>query len=238
MPMTGPTVCTSKAPFQGRSTPPAPRCFPQLPGMDLWRGQRIGLLGGSFNPAHEGHLHISLEAIKRLNLDHVWWLVSPQNPLKSSKDMAPLQDRLRYARSLVRHPRIHVSDIEQRLGTTYTANTLERLKSLLPHSRLIWLMGADNLQQFPNWKRWTDIVATVPLAVFDRNHYSLRGLTGKMATRFRHSRLSVQAAKALATKTAPAWVFISLRRHPASATEIREAQTAISPFSVAVKPKE
>jgi nicotinate-nucleotide adenylyltransferase len=109
--------------------------------------QRIGLLGGSFNPVHEGHVHISLEAIKRLRLDAVWWLVSPQNPLKSSEGMAPYAERLASAQSYARHPRIHVSGIEKTLGTRYTIDTLRALTKRMPRQQFLWLMGADNLAQ-------------------------------------------------------------------------------------------
>lgn len=192
-----------------------------LPGAGLWRGQRVGLLGGSFNPAHDGHRYISQEALKRLGLDHVWWLVTPQNPLKSRRDMAPLADRVANAQTVARHPRIHVTAIEDRLRTRYTVDTLKALKRLAPATHFVWLMGADNLAQFTQWYRWDEIMHLVPLAIFDRDHYSLRGLTGKMATRFRQSRLSIGAAKAIALQKTPAWIFITLRRHPLSATKIR-----------------
>jgi len=194
----------------------------QIPGASLWRGMKIGLLGGSFNPAHAGHLHISLEAMKRLGLDSVWWLLSPQNPLKSTEEMAPLEARLASARELARHPRIRVSALEDRLGTRYTATTLERLTRRLPDTHFIWIMGADNLLQLPQWHRWQAIVDSVPLAVMDRNHYSLKGLTGKMATRYFDNRMSDSALKALATTPPPAWAFVTIPRHPASATELRE----------------
>lgn len=207
---------------------PAARTPPRLlPGADLWRGQHIGLLGGSFNPAHDGHLYISKEALKRLGLDHVWWLVSPQNPLKSRQDMAPLAERIMQARKIARDPRIHVTAIESRLGTRYTVDTLKELKRLAPAAHFVWLMGADNLAQFTRWHRWDEIMHLVPLAIFDRGHYSLRGLTGKMATRFRQSRLSAGAAKAIATTKTPAWIFITLRRHPLSATEIRAKRKTV-----------
>ncbi len=201
--------------------------YPILPGAGLWRGQRIGLLGGSFNPAHDGHRYISVTALKRLRLDHIWWLISPQNPLKSTKDMAPFAERVAIAKKVARHPRIHISTIEERLHTRFTIDTLEYLQKLVPTSRFVWLMGADNLIQFPLWHRWEDIIHLVPLAIFDRDHYSLKGLTDKVAYRFRHSRMSIGAEKAIATKTPPAWTFITLRRHPLSATSIRTAQMMV-----------
>lgn len=191
------------------------------------RGLRIGLLGGSFNPAHEGHLHISLEALKRFDLDRVWWLVSPQNPLKSRAGMAPFAQRLAGARRLARHPRILVSDLEARLGTRYTADTLTRLGTAVPRAHFVWLMGADSLASLPRWYRWHDIPARVPLVIFDRERYAVRCLAGKFISRYRHDRLSVGARKFIATRPTPAWTFITLRRHPQSATAIR-AQRALS----------
>ena len=118
------------------------------------RNRRIGLLGGSFNPAHAGHRYISTEALRRLDLDEVWWLVSPQNPLKSQSGMAPFSQRLSHAASVARHPRIRVSAIEAEMGTRYTADTLAMLVRRFPAARFVWLMGADNLMQIPKWRDW------------------------------------------------------------------------------------
>ncbi|MGK2285007.1 nicotinate-nucleotide adenylyltransferase [Pedomonas sp. V897] len=137
-----------------------------------WQGKRVGLLGGSFNPAHRGHLHISREALKRLRLDAVWWLVSPQNPLKSADGMAPLAVRLASARAMARDPRIVPTDVERKLGTRYTVDTLEALVALHPGTRFIWLMGGDNLQGFHRWRQWRRIVRVVPIAVLLRPSYS------------------------------------------------------------------
>lgn len=202
--------------------------LPPLPGAARLRGLRIGLLGGSFNPAHEGHLHISLEALKRLDLDRVWWLVSPQNPLKSRVGMAPLEERLTHARRLARHPRILVTGLERRLGTVYTADTLARLREVAPGVRFVWLMGADSLLDLPRWHRWHDIPAGVPLVIFDRERYARRCLAGAFGSRYRHDRVSVGARKSIATSTTPAWTFIALRRHPQSATAVRARPTLLS----------
>ncbi|HEY4546487.1 MAG TPA: nicotinate-nucleotide adenylyltransferase [Pedomonas sp.] len=137
-----------------------------------WRGKRVGLLGGSFNPAHRGHVHISEEAIKRLGLDAVWWLVSPQNPLKSAEGMAPQAIRLASARAIARNPRIVPTDVERKLGTQYTVDTLKALVALHPGTRFIWLMGGDNLQGFHRWHQWRQIVRAVPIAVLLRPRYS------------------------------------------------------------------
>ncbi len=183
--------------------------------------RRVGLLGGSFNPAHEGHRHVSASALRRLGLDEVWWLVSPQNPLKPVQGMAPLCKRLVAARKVARHPRIRVTAIEAGLGTRYTADTLEALARRFPNIRFVWLMGADNLAQISRWQRWRRIFRTVPIAVFDRSPYSFKALAGKAARRFAHRRLPERQASVLADTQPPAWIFLHTRLHPASATVIR-----------------
>lgn len=185
-------------------------------------GLRVGLLGGSFNPAHDGHLHISRLALARLDLDQVWWLVSPQNPLKPTAGMAPLAERLAGARQMAAaERRIRVGDLESGLGTRYTADTLRALKQHYPGTRFAWLMGADNLRQFPRWRAWVSIFEAVPVAVFDRDTYSFAALAGKAAKRFAQGRISPRKARRLATTPPPAWVYFHTPRHPASATEIR-----------------
>ncbi len=185
------------------------------------RGKRVGLLGGSFNPAHEGHLHISRQALAKLRLDQVWWLVSPQNPLKSTRGMAPLEARIAGARAVARHPRIRVGAIEVELGTTHTAETLARLVERFPGIRFVWLMGADNLIQIPRWRDWRAIFAAVPVAVFARPAYSLRALASTAARRFASARIPGHAAGALADMRPPAWAFLRIRPSAASATAIR-----------------
>jgi nicotinate-nucleotide adenylyltransferase len=182
---------------------------------------RIGLLGGSFNPAHIGHLHLSKIALKRLGLDAIWWLVSPQNPLKSSAGMASLRDRMASARNVARHPAIYVTDLEREFGSTFTAITLKRMQRRFPRAQFVWLMGADNMLQIPLWKRWDQIFDTVPVAVVARPAYSWNSLHGKAATRFRRARVSDSKASKLAGKNAPAWIYIASRLEPTSATDIR-----------------
>jgi len=185
-------------------------------------GLRIGLLGGSFNPAHGGHLHISRLALARLGLDEVWWLVSPQNPLKPASGMAPFAERLgRAERVAAADRRIRLSDIEARLGTTYSADTIRALRRRFPRTRFVWLMGGDNLVQFPYWRRWQAIFGTVPIAVFARPGSSQKALAGIAAHRFAPARLPVTAARRLATTEPPAWVFFHTRLDPRSATQIR-----------------
>jgi nicotinate-nucleotide adenylyltransferase len=193
--------------------------------------RRIGILGGSFNPAHPGHRHISLLALERLRLHEVWWLVSPQNPLKPVKGMAPLAERLAGARRAARHPRIKVSDLELKLGTRYTADTVRALKRRFPRNRFVWLMGADNLYQIIHWQNWTRIFTELSIAVFDRPSYSGKALAGKAANRFRRCRLRSRAARFLADRRPPAWVFLHSPLHPASATTIRQTRPAASATS-------
>jgi len=186
------------------------------------RHRRVGLLGGSFNPAHGGHLHISRLAVKALDIDEVWWLVSPQNPLKPSAGMAPFAERLQQARSVaVADRRIRVSDIETNLGTTYTADTVHALRSRAPGTRFVWLMGGDNLAQFPCWERWQEIFRTVSVAVFDRPATSRQALAGKAAHHFARARVVGRRARHLADLTPPAWAFFHTRLDPRSATRIR-----------------
>lgn len=130
--------------------------------------RRIGLLGGSFNPAHDGHRHISLYALKMLGLDEVWWMVSPQNPLKPIAGMAPLAERVAAARLVAKHPRIRVTDIERKMGTRYTVDTLTQLKQRFPDTAFTWLMGTDNLLTFHKWRQWERIFALVPVVALDR----------------------------------------------------------------------
>ncbi len=185
-------------------------------------GRKIGVLGGSFNPAHEGHLHITELALARLGLDEVWWMVSPQNPLKTTDDMAPFEDRKRSAEALARgNSRIVVTDIEVRLNTRYTTDTLRALTSRFPRARFIWIMGADNLQQIPKWEKWASIFRMVPVAVFDRATYSFKALTSKAAHRFWRSRVAARSAKSAVLRRPPAWVYFHTPQHPASSTEIR-----------------
>lgn len=188
-----------------------------------YRGMTVGLLGGSFDPAHEGHAHITREALKRFALDRVWWLVSPGNPLKVSGP-APMAERIVRARAVMDHPRVTISDIEARLGTRYTAETLRRLKAIYPGVRFVWLMGADNLIQVPHWENWQQIFHAVPVAVLARPTYSLRASSAKAAQRFRRGRLSEQRAAGLASREPPAWAFLHIRLSALSATQIRAAR--------------
>jgi len=199
-----------------------PNIFPALKVGENWQGKKIGLLGGSFNPAHEAHLEISLEALDRLGLDAVWWLVSPQNPLKGTEDMAAFEDRMQSARTMARDPRIYVSDLESHLGTKYSADTLAALLPRLPDSHFVWLMGADNLIQFPQWKDWEKIVKIVPFAIFDRPRYSEDAEKGLVATRYEYCRLNESDARELIHHKPPKWVYCTGTENPLSSTLLRQ----------------
>ena len=190
----------------------------------LYPRMRVGILGGSFNPAHEGHLHISLIALRRLGLHRVLWMVSLQNPLKSKRDMASLNTRIGTAEHLARQPHILVTDIEQKLNTSYTVHTLTALKHRWPGVRFVWLMGADNLMQLPRWRDWNRIMGLMPVAVLDRTGGGVRALHGKAAIRHHRSRIPPEQGLGLAGRKAPAWTFIACRRHRASSTAIRAAR--------------
>jgi nicotinate-nucleotide adenylyltransferase len=192
-----------------------------LPRFGDRRRTRVGLLGGSFNPAHAGHLHVAQLARRRLALHQVWLLVSPGNPLKASAGMAPLPDRLASARALADGRRVVATDIERRLRTRYTADTVASLRRLFPRVRFVWLMGADNLVQLPSWRRWREIAREVAFAVLPRPTYNHRALAGQAARRLHAARKLACAAPALAAMKPPAWVFLGARQHNASATAIR-----------------
>jgi ribosome silencing factor RsfS/YbeB/iojap/nicotinate (nicotinamide) nucleotide adenylyltransferase len=192
-----------------------------MPGVPRDTRRRIGLLGGSFNPAHEGHRHVSVEALRRLDLDEVWWLVSPQNPLKSGDGMEPLPVRLARARQVARHPRIKVEAPELLLGTRYTLDTVRALNRLYPQARFVWLMGADILPQLEHWAGWRDLFAAIPIAAFARPGWSYAALQSTAPSTFARYRLKAEQARRLASCEAPAWCFIPSRLDPHSATAIR-----------------
>jgi nicotinate-nucleotide adenylyltransferase len=183
-------------------------------------GQRIGLLGGSFDPAHAGHVHITKQALKRLGLDRVWWLVSPGNPLKREGPAAPLR-RLAAARGVMRHPRVSVTDAEARLGTRLTAATLRALRRRYPGVRFVWLMGSDNLTTFHRWDEWDWILRHVPVGVLARPGEQLRAGLSPAARRFARARLPQAHARSLPFRRAPAWVMLTGRMLDLSSTELR-----------------
>ncbi len=181
-------------------------------------GMVIGLLGGSFDPAHDGHVHITREAIKRLGLDRVWWLVSPGNPLKA-RGPAPMALRLARAREVMQDPGVVVTDLEARLGTRATVDTIRRLHAIYPGVRFVWIMGADNLVQFHRWSRWRDILAMVPVAVMARPGAGLAARLSVTARAFRGH--EVARPEGLGERRAPAWCFVNLPLNSASSSAIR-----------------
>ena len=182
------------------------------------RGMVIGLLGGSFDPAHEGHAHITREAMKRMGLDRVWWLVSPGNPLKA-RGPAPLAERMARARAVMTDPRVVVTDLEARLGTRATYDTLRRLQAIYPQVRFVWLRGADNLVQFHRWGHWRDILRSVPVGVLARPGSGVAARLSVAAQSFRVHR--VARGEGLGTRSAPAWCFVNLPLNGASSSAIR-----------------
>lgn len=188
--------------------------------------KRIGLLGGSFNPAHKGHRAISLHAIRALDLDEVWWLVSPGNPLKPQEGMAPLAARLASARKMARHAAIRATAIETRLKTRYTADTLAKLPRLFPKTRFIWLMGADNLEQFHKWRSWRTIAREVPIAVIARPGYDGQARASPAMGWLRRYVRPAGQAKNWTSWRLPALVLLRFRPDPTSATSLRAADPA------------
>ncbi|MBI1386134.1 MAG: nicotinate-nucleotide adenylyltransferase [Rhizobiales bacterium] len=203
-----------RAPIHLDRPPPAPA------------GARIGLLGGSFNPAHDGHRDISLQLMRRLRLDAVWWIVTPGNPLKDHAQLAPLSDRIARAAAVADHPRIAVTGFEATLGSAYTAETLTHLARTLPAVRFVWLMGADNLAQFHRWRDWELIAATLPMAVADRPGWRYHALASPAAHRLARHRVPPSRAASLAVLPPPAWLFVDVRRNPLSSTGIRAGARA------------
>ena len=183
----------------------------------------IGLFGGSFNPPHDGHRHVSLEAKKRLGLKQMVWLVSPQNPLKDTAQTAPLAKRLAACQHLLASDGgHHASSIETRLGTRYTIATLRALKRRWPMARFVWVMGSDNLASFHRWQGWRQIAKLFPIAVLERPPLPLQTLRMRAAQTLYPHRLSASRAHALTQATVPSWVLLAIRRHPASSTEARK----------------
>lgn len=182
-------------------------------------GMVVGLLGGSFDPAHDGHAHITREALRRLGLDRVWWLVSPGNPLKA-RQPAPMALRIARAREVMGDdPRVVVSDLEARLGTRATVDTLRALQAIYPGVRFVWIMGSDNLVQLHRWSRWREILARVPVAVMARPGAGLAARLSVAARAYRGAR--VVRAELLVGAGLPAWAFVNLPLNAASSSAIR-----------------
>jgi nicotinate-nucleotide adenylyltransferase len=189
---------------------------------------RVGLYGGSFNPAHEGHAHVAETAKRRLRLDRVIWLVSPQNPLKGRHETADLAERMAGARALAKGPGMIVSDVETRLGSAFTIDTVRALKRRFPRVRFVWIMGADSLASFHRWRGWTQIMREVPVAVVSRPWISLRSRFSPAALRFARFRRPSTQAVTLPGSKPPAWVFLYGRFNFQSSTALRLRQAALA----------
>ena len=186
-------------------------------------GQRIGLLGGSFNPPHAAHRLISQIALKRLHLDRVWWIVTPGNPLKANSHLLPLDERLALCRAVARDARITVTAFEAQLGSAFTAGTLAFVLARWPRTRFVWIMGADGLPQFHRWGQWREIFQMLPIAVVDRPGWHFKALSSLAAGAFSHSHVPETMAARLVDRWPPAWTFLTGALMPLSSTEIRDA---------------
>ena len=188
------------------------------------RGMRIGLFGGTFDPPHAAPRAACLLAMRRIGLDRVWWLVTPGNPLKDTRGLAPLAERLAAARKLARHARIDVTDLEADLGITYTFATISYLIRRCPGVHFVWIMGADNLRSFHRWQRWRDIARLVPIAVIDRLGPSLYSTAGAAGQALAWARLPESAARTLPLRRPPAWIYLHGLKSPLSSTALRAAR--------------
>ena len=183
-------------------------------------GQVVGLFGGSFDPPHRGHVHVTLEAMKAFGLDRVWWMVSPGNPLKE-RGPAPLEQRVEAARAVMQHPWVEVTAIEALTGTRATADTLAALRRLYPQVRFVWVMGADNLAQFHRWKDWRQIMESVPIGVVARPGDRISARMSPAARLYVEYRIDGQARHLLGRAQAPAWCFVNVPMVDVSSTDLR-----------------
>jgi nicotinate-nucleotide adenylyltransferase len=193
---------------------------------DVAPGMAVGLFGGSFNPPHAGHALVAEIALRRLRLKQLWWIVSPGNPLKSTRELAPLAERLARSEQIAGDPRIKVTAFEANFHVRYTADTLALVKARNPGVHFVWIMGADNLAGIHRWQRWRQIATTFPIAVIDRPGSTLSFLSSKMAKTFDYARIAEDDAPALARMNAPAWTFIHGPRSSLSSTALRKAARA------------
>jgi nicotinate-nucleotide adenylyltransferase len=199
------------------------------------RGMRIGLFGGTFDPPHAAHLAASLLALKRLRLDRLWWLVTPGNPLKNTRGLAPIEQRIAAAKALARHPRIEVIGLEAVIRTRYTYDTIVFLRKRAPSVRFVWIMGADNLRSFYRWQNWRGIAQRVPIAVVDRLGPSLYAMGGRAPQALGRYRIPEPAAPVLADRDPPAWVYLHGLKSPLSSTALRAAREVPEPHALELK---
>lgn len=184
--------------------------------------RKIGLLGGSFDPAHEGHVHITRQALVRFALDEVWWVMSPGNPLKPTPP-ADFDRRMAHARSIMRHPKVRISDFERQNGSRYTAETLRLLMAKHRDVDFVWLMGADNMAGLHDWQEWRWIMDNVPVGVLARPGQRISARMSMAARLYRHARIKARHSRLLSHQVAPAWCYVNVPLSKISSTKIRAA---------------
>jgi nicotinate-nucleotide adenylyltransferase len=222
-----PSPAAGVPPHTGQSPAMAGAAAPRIALPPHGRGMRIGLFGGTFDPPHDAHLGACLLAMKRLGLDRVWWLVTPGNPLKDTRGLAPLAVRIAAARALARHPRIDITGVEALIGTRYTYETLAYLRRHCPGVRFVWIMGADNLRSFHRWQKWRGIAAMMPIAVVDRLGPSLYATGSAAGQALARVRIPEAAARSLPKRRPPAWIYLHGLKSPLSSTALRAARHKI-----------
>jgi nicotinate-nucleotide adenylyltransferase len=185
----------------------------------MYEGLKIGLFGGSFDPAHKGHLHVAKAGLRELRLDQVWWLVSPQNPLK--QEQPSYESRVETVKDLTLPPRMAISHVEKEANTNYTVDLLRLLKKRHPDTQFVFMMGADNFAQLPKWRKWQDIMAAYPIAVISRPGGGLKARLGQAARQYADSRVPEQCAASLAEMTAPRWTYLTLPLDKRSSSALR-----------------
>jgi len=190
------------------------------------KGMRIGLFGGSFNPVHKGHFALAKCALTRLQLDYVWWMVSPQNPLKPRHETSDFNQRLAQVRQIARHPRFVVTDIESRLQTTTTAQTLKKLQPVFDQAHFVWLMGADSFAGLHHWNDWQAIPQNLPIAVFDRPGWTTKSLACTAAKCLKPRQFSNEKIALLPFANTPAWGFVSMPQRPENSTALRSKRVS------------
>ena len=217
--MTAAAKVIAPLPLEAPATAASQRALVRLPPHAP--GMRIGLFGGTFDPPHAAHRAACLIAMSRLGLDRVWWMVPPGNPLKDTRGLAPLKDRMVAARTLARHPRIDVTGFEAELGTGYTFKTISYLRRHCPGTRFVWIMGADNLRSFHRWQKWRGIAELVPIAVIDRLGPSLYAAGSVASHALARYRVPEGAARSVVNRKPPAWVYLHGLKSPLSSTALR-----------------
>lgn len=190
-------------------------------GLSKRKNMKIGLLGGSFNPAHEGHIYISEQALRLFGLDEIWWLVTPQNPLKKMKTNDTLIKRLNFAKKLVKNSKIRIDSVENKYKNNFTANTLKNIINRYKGTKFIWLMGADNLDEFHKWYQWQTIYSIIPIAVFDREYYSYSVFNSIAGKRYFNKLHKTKNSQSIFKSKLPSWRFLRIHKNSLSSTKIR-----------------